>query len=380
MPTFCSNPEMNHDVDRQIRDALRVEPSIEQVERLERFWHEQLNSTAPDRRVRFHRPVLWAAGAAAAVVAVACLTTGLRSRMPVGSPVVRQDAGADKKSPTVAPSLSTGRVAVAVPAPVERPRATFPRAGREPTAYERILFAARSPVPLDVDPAGDRIAAASAGAKVHPGVMGGSPAVARRDSGGRDASHTLNGGRDGATGDSLAVHAESGQAKPSTERPLAPDQLVYLIRTASHPRRRAELLQQLLASDSDAATDCYLELVDDPATRREAIAAAEVVSGPLLERLLERLEDKDRRVRLAAAIVLARADGPEVAAALVELVTRDASPPSDDARRTEAWMALVACRDRRTHEFLAYASVQPRLLRHLNRARVQWERMTLYPL
>jgi HEAT repeat protein len=137
---------------------------------------------------------------------------------------------------------------------------------------------------------------------------------------------------------------------------------------ANDPSVRAAICGRLWGNV--ATVDICLSLVQNSALRDEVLATAGDLSQPMLDALLTRLNAEDPNVRLAAALVLGRADGPIVTEALIGLVSEN------PACHAETWIALMARRGPQTEQFLAFATGQPRLLGSLNRARVYWARIT----
>jgi hypothetical protein len=317
------------ELDGRIRDALRVEPSSEQLARLEAFWREQVRLER--QRDVFRKTVVWsvvAAGAAAVLIGASILFSqrtedgGRRvadepSESAVETPVKQERAVADEHD--------------------TEPEAKFVLGGRAPTVYERFLFASHCPPSGSDEPPPPPPAPTS-----------------------------------------LTQHDQTD--KP-IDRPADPDRLVALLRRTDDPTTRAELLRRLLAAGSDSALCEYLALVRDDMTRDEALAAVETVSGPTLDGLLALLTDEDQTMRLSAALVLGRANGPEVANALIELVTRKPATPEEARiareRNSEAWIAIMQCRGRQVEQFLACVQHSPKLLGPFNRALARWRLMTL---
>jgi hypothetical protein len=130
---------------------------------------------------------------------------------------------------------------------------------------------------------------------------------------------------------------------------------------------RAEIFRRLLGHED--GVDAYLSLVQNAALRAGALDSAKELSPDILNSLLTRLTCEDRDVRLAAALVLGHVNGPLITQSLIDVVSRN--PGSSE----EAWIALMNCRGPQAQYFLASATVQPRLLGPLNRARAYWARM-----
>jgi hypothetical protein len=134
-----------------------------------------------------------------------------------------------------------------------------------------------------------------------------------------------------------------------------------------YPALRRAILHRLLKVNDDVALRGYLSLVANELTRVEALAAADQMSEPPNDALFALLRDESKSVRTAAAMALGRINGPDVTESLIKLITQDRSAPS------EAWIALLACRDQSAAEFVANAEHHPRMLGRLNNARIFWQ-------
>jgi hypothetical protein len=134
-------------------------------------------------------------------------------------------------------------------------------------------------------------------------------------------------------------------------------------------RVRAALIGRLLVAEAPSGLNAFLALVHDPVTRAEALAAADQVADLPLSRLVERLDDQQRTTRISAALVLGHVNGPKVAQALIERVSRQ---PDGGV---EAWIALLACRGAAAEGFVSFASTRPKLLAHVNHAQAEWLRL-----
>jgi hypothetical protein len=149
---------------------------------------------------------------------------------------------------------------------------------------------------------------------------------------------------------------------------LGPERLAQAVPLTSDRRVRAALLDRLLTAESPVALRGYLLMASDRRLRADALAAAAACRHFPAEALLAELEDEDKSIRLAAALVLGHVDGPQVARSLIAIASRREGAP------VEAWVALLACRDAAADRFLAQASLQPRWLGQVNNARVFWAR------
>lgn len=124
---------------------------------------------------------------------------------------------------------------------------------------------------------------------------------------------------------------------------------------------RQQWLAQVL---SEHRVDLFLKYVRDPATRDDALAATERVEHPPLKQLLDALDDPHEEVRLAAARVLGRIDGPITTAALVRRV-------NDPAVRREALAALMFSDGPEAATFLRAARGNPRLAAQVHSLELQ---------
>ena len=406
-----NDPNTNHaDVDRQIREALDVEAPAAQLDRLERFWHAQ--SRAVRRRQFVRRTAGWAAAVAAVILVGSIISLHQYQQIKEKNDVaIHNDRHIDPVEDNPKPELKdvvTDEVAAA-PSKGEDDSLS---AGRPPTPYERLFFAARSRHPISVmspsvpvkklPPADDKINTLIAQVIHEPEkdvrclVLESGLAEPRVEPRLLQELRDSNEPRRRAVVRLLAVcgtqrsipsllnlaHQNNfrDEALSSIEQIVGPGSMVELLSQIDDRHLRAAMLRRALWNDSEVALRDYLLLVHDKATRVEALAVVDTVSGPLLDRLLQLLQDEKKSVRLSAAIVLGHANGPQVASALIDLVTQQPANSDEDARRTEAWIALIGCQSQQTGKFLAYAAYQPQLLKHFNRARVRLERMTFSSL
>jgi hypothetical protein len=319
--------------DQRLRDALRAEPAPEQLARLEQFWLEQSRA---DRRRRAARRLVASAAASVAVIVAAWLAMSRRERAVPPQPELLAEAPRVESVP-IEPFV-------------------FPAGAREPTGYERVIFAVRTSRPVDGEQALlERLRAASAPTQRRM-------IIARLAEAGTPRSVA-----------ELASAAEDplvrGEAVAAIEAILGSDQLLVAIEQARSPQVRIALVARLLASDSATALDDYLALVATPGMRTEALAAALVAERLPIAALVSRLEAPRKHERLAAALVLGHVGGPEVGAALVERASQ--------GRRAsmETWVALLACRGEPVDRFLNQAARRPQALAQVNNARAYWARM-----
>ncbi len=390
-----NGPDMNHnDLDEQIRAALQVERSPQQLARLECFWQRQ---SRVERRRRIRRVAALAATTlAATTLAAVALSVWLGRQEPARRPL---EASRPRQIAPTRPDPNHADAPQPADAPqhamvAQRPSGAKPlSAGRPPTTYERFLFAVHtrrsaagkppSPVAkidevigqLTRDPQADaEQLAESSGLMQYDAQRRLLPQLLRSSDERKHAvlqllavcgtwrsvPHLLRLGRRETFRD---------EALATIERIVGLERLADVVGRATDQRVRAALFNRLLTADSEPALRGYLSLVQHDATRAEALAVADAVGQPLLASLLALLDDEDEAVRLSAALVLGHANGPEVTHALIARVTQQ---PSD---RTETWIALLVCRGAQAEEFFAYATRQPRLLGQVNLARVRLTRM-----
>ena len=278
-------------------------------------------------------------------------------------------------------------------APSARRAVVSPSAGREPTPYERLMFTVdvrqaeaveTSRVARAVDAAIEQLAAdsslavdqlAEASAFTLPQAE---ERLLRRLSGAnpRQAAAIVRLLGEFGAGRSTpallrAAHQESLRpaALAAIERVAGVAGLADVARQTRDWPVRQEVFEHLLTADSDAALRAFLAVLPNQSIREDALAAADATANPPTARLLALLKDEDKQVRLSAAMVLGRLNGPQVTAALIAIVTDEPAAP------TEAWLALLACRGPSAEQFLASASQHPRMLGQVNNARLTLARM-----
>lgn len=302
------------ELDNQLRSALGVETSPEQLARLERFWHAQSRAERRRRRLR------GVAMAATVLVAVTVAWQSTRHADQVVAPLVEA-----------------------------------PLPGREPTDYERLVFAVRTRKPI---------------APPRKALLSNDEKVKQQ----REAIERLGDSGDWNALPSLLESAENpdlrGDALAAIEQITGPDRLAEAAAQSRNGAVRTALYQRQLMGGSAAGIPGYLALVAHPATRNEALAAARSAGTRLpLEPLLGALDSSDKTTRLMAAMVLGDVNGPAVSAALIARVATTERAP------VEAWVALLACPGPVVDQFLAEAARQPRMLGQVNNARAMWARM-----
>ena len=378
------------ELDRRLRLALEETTAPEAVTRLETFWRRQQRVERCRRMAR--RCVAMAASAA--------VVAGLLWR-PFG------DGERLEQPMAVRPSTSDSKVdSAAAPETLltkEHPAIESRSVGREPTAYERLMFtaqvqreqaAATSRLASELDAAIERLAANAQSPSAQIGDVA-SPDLARSglvgdllvESPGFEAMvlerlPRLRGAKASAAIGLLARHGSPrsmsallaaarnetlrSEAIAAIEQVAGVDGMSAGVQRSNDRGVRRALVERLLAMNSDAALRSYLSLVSNPAVRADALAAADAMESPPLEGLFRLLKDDDREIRLSAAMTLGFVNGPRVTQGLIAIVMEDPAAP------TETWLALLACRDESAERFLADASQQPRLLGRVNYARTMW--------
>ena len=382
-----NDPDMNiDDLDEQIRAALQVERSPQQLARLACFWQQQ--SRAEIRRRHIRRVATLAAAATLVAVTV---SVRLWRQEPVQQPL---EANRPTAVVSAAPDPIDGDTperGVAVKSPLEERSLS---AGRPATTYERFVFAAHTRTPVtgkrpsvvamvdevieqlrrDPDADVEQLAESSDLMECDAERL----LLRRLLRSNDDQRHAVLRllaacGTPQSTPHLLELsrrEAFRDEALATLERIVGVERLADIVGQATDRRVRTALLKRLLTADCEPALRGYLSLIHDDAICGEALAVADAAAQPLLGQLLTLLDDEDDSVRISAALVLGHMNGPEVTNSLIARVTQE--PPSP----TEAWIALLACRGVQAEEFFAYATRQPQLLGQVNLARVWWARMT----
>ena len=375
------NPD---DLDNLLRESLSVESPPPRLARLEQFCRRRSRA---ERRGRFVR---WASALAATVLAAASLSIWAQRDEPAGEvartdPATRAaplDAEPDRAEPPAPNRIVSGAD--------ETPSLS---AGRAPTAYERLIFAVRAGESVAIE----RPSVADAFAELlkRPGDDPGADVqqlvetcgVARAEleqtllselaSPSDERRHfavrllTVCGTPRSVPGLLQLSRQEPfcDEALDAVERIVGVAGLSGVVRETPDRRVREAILRRLVRADSSEAARGYLALTADERLRDEAIAAADAAGPSFVAALLDLLDDEDKAVRRAAALVLGHVNGPEITQSLIARVTED------PGRSTETWMALLACRGERAKEFFAVAMSSPRFLGRVNCARVEWARM-----
>ncbi len=364
-------------LDDAIRNAMQVEVNESRLARLEHYWNIQ------SQRERWRRNARRVIGlSAAAVVVVAGLLLVWSREQRIDTAQVVQD--------------SSRQVVESVPAIVPLTENTVPikpslSAGRPPTAYEQLMFAARTGVEMrhvataakldeairsvaangDVDAA--KIVASSglkrAEAEAH--------LLRRLEIAPADDQHAVlrmlaacGSPRSAPALLQLAQHESlRTEALATLEQLIGIEGLARVVRQSPDPNVRSALMLRLLTAGSDSGLLGYLSLVLNGATRAEALSVAKTEPKVPVAELITLLDHGEEPVRMAAAMTLGHINGPETTRLLITRITEK------PANSSEAWIALMACRGDMARDFLEYATRRPQLLGYYNNARVRWAQM-----
>ncbi len=339
--------KVNQQTDRIIRQALELETDDLRVERLQEYWQRQSHHI--DRK---RRNLLAASLIAASLVAV--------------SMFFAQHELNDDKTPSVDDKLASAMNDSPAIESDSRPRKHedySPRLnGRQPTEYERILFAARTPHRLTAQ-------------RFNPATVEGL-ALSLTESTSSKVGEVLAAAgcsRRDAVDQLLELSRTSSQhelAFAALEKLVGVSGLGPLAQNSRDPEVRGALVSRLLEINTEVSIREFLSLVSDKLLREEALALIEQDTNPPIGQLFALLDDQEKKVRLAAAVTLGYLNGPDVTRQLIARVNEQPS------KSTEAWLALLACRGEMADEFLAYAGRRPHLLGYYNNARVLWAQMT----
>ncbi len=368
-------------LDLQIRAALQVEDLPHQLASLQQFW---------DRRCRRQkrRRVVMASALAATILAALTLSARFHGRHEPRRPAPA--AALHRPSPAVAAAHSepVTPLPAASMATGDEPS---PASVRPPTTYEQLVFTARSPstarlrtvasaVARMIDRAGSGDEAGAAELSRECGLQ--QPAIeeellrrlarARRGEI-RVLLRLLAASPTPRSAQPLLLLAEDAEFRAEAlaivEQSVGTARLPDMVRRSPDPNVRKAICRRLLTTGDETSLRAYLTLIREPTFAPEALPVADNLPQPVLDALVACLDDDDDQTRLAAALVLGRANGPLVTQELIRRVT--ASEPPTGLRET--WIALLACRGRQADLFLAYASREPKLLGPLYRTRMWWE-------
>ncbi len=366
-------------LDNAIREALRLKADQSQLARLEQSWRVR------SQRDRWQRNALRAFAALAAAIALVAVSF-----------LWKPEKGLDLEQVVQAPPQTRDHSLPVIPDVVEKtgPREQLPAAGREPTPFERLVFVARTNVeaPTKRMPAAmDQVIRQLA----EDAALDATNLLASAGLTHRDAEALLLRRLPKApTSEQAAIlrlltvcgSARStpallrlarnenfrDEALAALEHIVGIEHLAQAVASTSDPDVRAALMLRLLAADSPAALRGYVSLVQNAATRSEALSAARTSMKFRAAEFFTLLDDSEEPVRVAAAIVLGYVNGPEITR---QLIARVIEQPADS---TAAWLALMTCRGELAQEFLNYASQRPQLLGYYNNARVRYPQFTPY--
>ncbi len=367
------------ELDQQIRAALQVDVSPLQIKRLETFWRDK---SLADRRQKIFRRF---AAMAAMILIVLAASHKLWSTHAVTPSDPNQIAGAAPATPTSQPKDAFPE---SRPIQLTAENAHSMSHGRPATAYEQIMFSARSRQRKMVqrnaafnaidnvverlagDPNTDpRQLLASAGIALPNAEQFLLRRLNRPDEPRRETVLQLLAvcGTPQSTAAILQLSRDPAmreQALRTLEQTVGSAGLARAATQTNDAGLRTAIYRRLLANAT--SLDAYLSLVQNDFLRDEVLVVADELPRPIIDALLQRLNADKQSTRLAAAFVLGHANGPIVTKSLIDLVSENPASP------TEAWLALIARRGQQADQFLTYATRQPRLLGHFNRARVYW--------
>jgi hypothetical protein len=174
-------------------------------------------------------------------------------------------------------------------------------------------------------------------------------------------------GRDVSDVELLVLHAKEKQLRRQQAAAVAPAPppdptrarafdvrtLTSAARAAAGPERR-HLIATLLDRHSADAVMAYLELLNDPAIKADALAALDQVTKPPTDRLLATLDGPRADLRVAAALALGRIDGPVTTRRLIDRVAADRN-------KREAMLALASSRGADAQAFMRKAAASDEL-------------------
>lgn len=396
---------MNHEphnnpldkLDELVRQAMDVQTDEVRLTRLERYWHEQ------SKRNRRRRQILFAMPAAAALVLVSITAWSFyvrpNNKPPQEAPSRQLIANRGNES---ANDLVQESIVTATPLDAETESSgeetlstqRSPQiAGRQPTAYERLLFVAKRERTTPEDNSRLRISLLQAIEQLasNPELDARELIAAtglRRTAAERRMLRLLPRltTSQQLAGVKLLTVCGSNRAVPALLRLARSEELRepcfqsildigggvsmhQIVSQCGYPEVRRELCRRLLKVETDSGLEYFLQLCNKPSTRGEALDVLKAMPNPPVERLLEMLDHETNSVRLHACLALGFLNGPAVTQALIDRIVDN--PSESD----EAWIALIACRGELAEEFKAFASYRPDLLGHFNNARVRWARL-----
>jgi hypothetical protein len=372
------NPASDDSLDRAIRDALQVESDGRDVAHLEHYWRVEL------QRDRWRRNAVALFTAAAALIAVAAGLVLIRAREHE-----REIAQTTKDLPSeVVAATPTSPPTTADHSPEAKPSSST---GRATTAYEQLVFAARTGTK-----ARPTIAKATIDAAIQRVAANADADVVRIvESSGLKSANAENlllrrlpsaSAHDRQAIVRILAVCGSRRSVPAllrvSEKEVAPtgalaaieqivgiNGLAQIVEGSKDPTVRADLMLRLLRARTQEGLIGFLSLVRNESTRAEALFVAKGMPEVPIPQLIALLDHADEQVRLAAAVTVGYVNGPKTTQLLISRVTEQ------PANSPEAWIALMSCRGDMARDFLAYATRRPQLLGYYNNARVHWAQM-----
>lgn len=392
---FSKPGEERDAFDALLSQAEWPEPSPVSLARLERRWEQHAPRRSPRRRI---------VAAAAGIMVAAGAWWGIRFFDPpaLQQPLVKQQQNdVDRENPgevivSEIPSQAKSTTPIRPEKPSlaqSQPRSPIaaPRpvvvTSREPTLRERMLFVAiereerRTATERQMSLLENSLARLTGGQEVAEGELKSlrnnrdffEPRIRKliqtEQGTRRQAAIRLLG--DVGTPDTLPFLlklAQSEEHQRTTIRSIAKiaDSLT-LARMAAlrgDETARLSLWAALLARGDTDSVSLFIDAVQDPATRRSALAGLTTMREPPVEQLFLFLNSPRQAERLAAAHALGQLCDSEVSQQLIRIART--SP-----ERQEAFVALLSCTDSKAGAFLDYARHDPLFHSVLHAAELQ---------
>lgn len=352
-------PDADRELDRLLAQARWPDPQPAQIDRLAAAWRQ-----ARRRRTR----IVYAGLAMAASLLLVAGTIAWRN--PRGEPAGLQVGVVDESRAPAEPATEV-QPAQSLPAQGEGAAPLF---AREPNLYERLLLARQFPRRDDATSQASEDAqvleelidlfAADASADPDPrwASLGDQQAESERQlwdlvrgQGGRrrlGAARLLaRVGRAESVpvlADLLADPDVHETAIVGLARLASADTVARLARVEPQSDLRKYLAETLLARRTAESVGRYLDLVRQPTSRREALAALATMQNPPADLLLAYLQSPDWSLRMSAAQALGQATDPQIAPRLVQAV-------ADGTVRQEALIALLLSPTAQAANFMSLA-------------------------
>ena len=343
-PLSSSHPEPDP-LDDFLAQASWPEPSRDSTERLAARWNELSR-----RRIIPWRTLLPIAAAAAGLL------------VALGAAIVLTKSAFDRASRSVTiatPPTAPHSLPAALPIP---PEATTP-VGREPSPAEWVLIRAadrraaaapsRPPAPVVPARSSNETTAAARGARLAAFIAAADGQVDRATAKEFCATAT--------PADLPLVLKLSRQPAVRDEtvgalcRLADAAQLSQLARADWPSPQRRRFIAALVQRKSPDALQRYLDLVNEPACRADALAAMRSIADPPVDQLLPQLCGLRADLRVAAAAALAQVDRPAVTRRLIALAA------ADGPCRGNAFLALATSRDDDARRFVQRAAASDEL-------------------